>query len=87
MTVQNVDFVAAVAKAFGVDKSLLTDVAVHEQPTHVLGLWSCQDDAFYGFAYRQVREEEGADWITNDRAPSWTLARWAEFEAVQAGKV
>jgi len=71
---------AAVALAFGVSEKFLTDARYQDTQTHALGLWACQDNGFYGFAYRLVRTTEGRDWITNDRSPAWVLARWAEFE-------
>ena len=72
--------VQALAAAFGVGITRLTDPRTSSQPHHCLGLWNCQDEGFYRFVYRQVRTSEGPDWLTNDRTPAQLQQWWSAYQ-------
>lgn len=71
--------VQALAAAFGIDISRLTEPSVSSAPHHCLGLWNCLDDGFYRFVYHQVRGTEGPAWLTNDRSPAQLMRWWDDY--------
>ncbi|WP_370678450.1 hypothetical protein [Comamonas sp. GB3 AK4-5] len=69
---------AAIAEAFKVRSSWLSDPQRLHIQHHCLGLWNSQDEGLYRHVFLQVRHTEGARWLTNDRTPAQLLRWWIE---------